>query len=137
MIKFEDDNPAEKYELIQDWTNPDAVMLISEVQKQFILSAKARGDDFVNFPDGTMVRINDIKKIKRAVRWQSAEEKKEEAKNSHISDLWWKYRHAIQENKLDRDCPFAIYLRDRLGKTPETIEKIRQQVKKSGADIEI
>lgn len=137
MIKFEDDNPAEKYTLIQNWQNEDATLLISQKEYNAILEALAQKKTLVALSSGTLVSTNDIKRIQRSHRWQSAEEKREEAKNSHISDLWWDFKHAIQEDRVDKNMTFEVYLKTVLKKTDETIEKIRKQARKSGTGIEI
>lgn len=137
MIKFEDDNPAEKYTLVQNWQNEDATLLISQREYDAIWEAQVKKVTFVKLSNGTLVNINDIKRIQRSHRWQSAEEKREEAKNSHISDLWWDFKHAIQEDRVDKNMTFEVYLKTVLKKTDETVEKIRKQARKSGAGIEI
>lgn len=135
-LKFEDDNPAEKYVLTQDWNHPDGQIFVSEKQVQFIAKSKEEGKDMVNIGENgrmKIIRINDIKRIDIAGNWRSAEQKKEAAKAKYVYDLHWGFINATRGNSPDKDMTFETYL-ERLGKNKETIEKIKKQLAKSGVN---
>jgi len=134
VIKFEDDNPNEKYEVIQNWNDPSSTTLISQSEYETIILSKSKGESFVVLKNGTLINLFDIKKIRVAEGWQSAEEKGEGAKNQYISDLWWKYLHARQLDEVSNTISFKTYLKEVLSFSDEKIKKIKERLIKTKND---
>jgi hypothetical protein len=129
-FEFEDDDPSEKYEVIFDWNASDGSTFISQTQKDLLDQAENTGKSTVSFKDGRKIRINAIKFIRRKLDWQSAEEKKETAKNEYINDLWWKYIHAETEGTLlPVTKNFEDFLRKEVYLSDKRIQQIRERLK--------
>ena len=130
-MDYQDDDPSEKYEVILDWNNPEAVIYISEKEYELILRAQESKKTFVQLSNRDLVNVATIKQIHRKKYWRSAEEKKIDDAASELRRLWWNWIHEYA-NKSDEKISFRDYLKRERNYSDEKIDKIKTWLAKIG-----